>query len=155
MGWTNSHLHHFEVEKQLYGDPMLIGDNFEDMEYEDSTTTNLSDIIPENRRKFRFDYEYDFGDSWHHEILWEGCPKEESGRKYPLCVEGERACPPEDCGGIWGYPNFIEAIENPNHERHEEILEWIGGSFDPEAFDPTAASKAMKKGLGDWRKESF
>src|SRR5476651_34944 len=58
MGWTNSHLHHFEVEKQLYGDPMLIGDNFEDMEYADSTTTNLSDIIPENRRKYRFDYEY-------------------------------------------------------------------------------------------------
>jgi hypothetical protein len=155
MGWTNSHLHHFEFGKQLYGDPMLIGDNFEDMEYEDSTTTNLSDIIPENRRKFRFDYEYDFGDSWHHEILWEGCPKEEPGKKYPRCVEGERACPPEDCGGIWGYPNFIEALKNPDHERHEELLEWIGGKFDPEVFDAVAATKAMKKGLGDWREEAW
>ena len=135
MGWTNSHLHHFEVGKQLYGDPILIGDNFEDMEYEDSTATNLSDIIPENRRKFRFDYEYDFGDSWHHEILFEGCKKMEAGKKDPLCIEGERACPPEDCGGIWGYPNFIQAIENPEHERHEELLEWIGGEFDPEEFD--------------------
>jgi Plasmid pRiA4b ORF-3-like protein len=149
MGWTNSHLHHFEVEKQLYGDPMLIGDNFDDMEYEDSTATNLSDIIPENRRKFRFDYEYDFGDSWHHEILWEGCPKEEPGKKYPLCLEGERGCPPEDCGGIWGYPDFVQAIDNPNHERHKELLEWIGSSFDPEAFDPAAATKAMKNWLRD------
>jgi hypothetical protein len=61
---------------------------------------------------------------------------------------------PEDCGGIWGYPDFIQAIENPDHERHEELLEWIGGSFDPETFDPAAATKAMRKGLGDWRKEA-
>jgi hypothetical protein len=155
MGWTNSHLHHFEVGKQLYGDPMLIGDNFEDMEYEDSTATNLSDIIPENRRKVRFDYEYDFGDSWHHEILFEGYKKMEPGKKYPLCFEGERACPPEDCGGIWSYPDFIEAIENPAHKRHEELVEWVGGSFDPEAFDPVAATKAMKKGLRDWKKAGW
>ena len=154
MGWTNSHLHHFKIGEQYFGDPMLMQETFDEMGYVDSTTSNLSDIIPENRKKFRFDYEYDFGDSWHHEILWEGCPKEEPGKKYPLCVEGERACPPEDCGGIWGYPGFIEAIENPEHERHEELLEWIGGSFDPETFDPAAATKAMKKGLGDWRREA-
>jgi Plasmid pRiA4b ORF-3-like protein len=154
MGWTNSHLHHFKIGEQFYGDPMIIGDNFDEFGYADSTTTNLSDIIPENRRKFRFLYEYDFGDSWYHEILFEGYKKMEPGKKYPFCLEGERACPPEDCGGIWGYPNFIDAIENPNHERHEEILEWIGGSFDPEAFDPLAATKAMKKGLGDWRKDA-
>ena len=125
------------------------------LEYEDSTTTNLSDIIPENRRKFRFIYEYDFGDSWNHEILFEGLKKTEPGKKYPLCLEGERACPPEDCGGIWGYPDFIDAIQNPDHERHEELLEWIGGDFDAEAFDPVKATKAMKKGLGDWRKEAW
>ena len=67
--------------------------------------------------------------------------------KYPLCPEGARACPPDDCGGIWGYPDFIQAIEDSDHERHEELPEWIGGSFDPEAFDPAAATKAMKKGL--------
>jgi hypothetical protein len=155
MGWTNSHLHHFKIGEQFYGDPMLIGDNFEEFEYEDSTTTTLSDIIPENRRKFRFEYEYDFGDSWYHEILFEGHAKEEPGKKYPLCLDGERACPPEDCGGIWGYPDFIQAIENQDHERHEELLEWIGGSFDPEVFDPAAATKEMKKGLGNWRKEAW
>jgi hypothetical protein len=125
------------------------------MEYEDSTTTNLSEIIPENAKKFRFIYEYDFGDSWYHEVLFEGCPSEEPGKRYPLCIDGKRACPPEDCGGIWGYPDFIHAIENPDDERHEELLEWIGGSFDPGAFDPAAATKAMKKGLGDWRREAW
>src|SRR5260370_579605 len=154
MGWTNSHLHHFEVGDQLYGDPMLLQENFEEMEYEDSTTTNLSEIIPENAKKFRFIYEYDFGDSWYHEVLFEGCPSEEPGKRYPLCIDGKRACPPEDCGGIWGYPDFIQAIENPDDERHAELLEWIGGSFDPGAFDPAAATKAMKKGLGVWSREA-
>ena len=71
--------------------------------------------------------------------------------KYPLCLEGERACPQEDCGGIWSYPDFLEAIENPDNERHEELLEWVGGRFDPEKFDPAKATKAMRKGLPDWR----
>jgi hypothetical protein len=134
---------------------MLIGDNFEEFGYENSTTTNLSDIIPPNVRRFRFLYEYDFGDSWYHEILFEGYPKEEPGKKYPLCIDGKRTCPPEDCGGIWSYPEFLNAIENPNHKRHEELHEWMGGEFDPETFDAAAATKAMKKGLGDWRKESW
>src|SRR5271157_4079742 len=69
MGWTNSHLHHFKIGEKYYGDPMLMQENFEEMAYEDSTTTNLSDIIPKNAKKFKFIYEYDFGDSWYHEIL--------------------------------------------------------------------------------------
>jgi hypothetical protein len=151
MGWTNSHLHHFRVKDQLYGDPMLLQENFEDMEYEDSTTTRISDILPETGRRFRFEYEYDFGDSWNHEVLFEGVVRADPKAKYPLCLEGERACPPEDCGGIWGYPDFVEAIQNPDHERHEELLEWVGGRFDPEEFDPAKATKAMRKGLPDWR----
>jgi hypothetical protein len=71
--------------------------------------------------------------------------------KYPLCLEGARAGRPEDCGGIWGYADFVDAIPNPDNERHEELLEWIGGSFDPEAFDPANATKAMMKALPDWR----
>jgi hypothetical protein len=71
--------------------------------------------------------------------------------KYPLCLEGERACPPADCGGIRGYPDFLEAILNQDHDRHEELLGWIGGSFDPNEFDPANVTKAMKKGLPDWR----
>ena len=151
MGWTNSHLHHFKVKDQLYGDPMLLQENFEDMEYEDSTTTRISDILPKTGRRFRFQYEYDFGDSWYHEVLFEGAVRADPKGKYPLCLEGERACPPEDCGGIWGYADFVEAIQNPDHERHEELPEWVGGRFDPEEFDPAKATKAMRKGLPGWR----
>jgi hypothetical protein len=151
MGWTNSHLHHFRIGEQLYGDPDLMQENFEDMEYKDSTTTKVSDILPKTGRRFRFQYEYDFGDSWYHEVLFEGVVRADPKVKYPLCLEGERACPPEDCGGVWGYADFVEAIQNPDHERHEELLEWVGGSFDPEEFDPVKATKAMRKGLPDWR----
>jgi hypothetical protein len=151
MGWTNSHLHHFRIGEQLYGDPELMQENFEEMEYEDSTTTKISDILPRNKKRFRFQYEYDFGDSWYHEVLFEGVMPADPKMKYPLCLEGARACPPEDCGGIWGYPDFVEAIQNPDHERHEELLEWVGGSFDPEKFDAVKATKAMRKGLPDWR----
>ena len=59
----------------------------------------------------------------------------EVGTRYPRCVAGKRACPPEDCGGVWGYADFLKAINDPGHESHEEMLEWIGGSFDPEKFD--------------------
>ena len=151
MGWTNSHLHHFKVGEQLYGDPDLMQENFEDMGYKDSTTTRISDILPKTGKRFRFRYEYDFGDSWDHEVLFEGVVRADPKVKYPLCLEGARACPPEDCGGIWGYADFMEAIQNPDHERHEELLEWVGGRFDPEAFDPRRATKAMRKGLPDWR----
>jgi len=75
----------------------------------------------------------------------------EPRKKYPLCLEGARVCPPEDCGGIWSYADFVEAIQNPEDERHEKLLEWVGGRFDPEAFDPEKTTKAMKKGLPDWR----
>lgn len=65
--------------------------------------------------------------------------------KYPVCLEGERACPPEDCGGVWGYDDLLEAIRNPKHEEHESMLEWIGGRFDPAAFDAKEATKAMRR----------
>jgi hypothetical protein len=151
MGWTNSHLHHFRIGEQLYGDPDLMQENFEDLEYKDSTTTSISDILPRTGKRFRFQYEYDFGDSWYHEVLFEGVVQPDAKVKYPLCLEGARACPPEDCGGIWGYVDFVEAVQNPANERHEELLEWVGGRFDPEEFDPAQATKAMKQGLPDWR----
>ena len=148
MGWTNSHLHHFRLGEQYYGDPELMQENFEDMEYKDSTATRLSDIVPAGGKKFRFVYEYDFGDGWMHEIQVE---KIEDGKTKAECLAGARACPPEDCGGPWGYPDFLAAMSNPKHENHKDMVEWIGGSFDPEAFDPKAATKAMKQGLPDWR----
>lgn len=151
MGWTNSHLHQFEIKGQRYGDPELLDDGFEDFGCEDSTTTMVSEILPKTGRRFAFGYEYDFGDSWDHEVMFEGSPPVDPKAKYPQCVEGERACPPEDCGGVWGYDNFLAAIRNPKHAEHEDMLEWVGGKFDPEKFDPGKATKAMKKGLPDWR----
>jgi hypothetical protein len=79
--------------------------------------------------------EYDFGDSWLHEILVEKILPREPDARYPRCLTGKRACPPEDCGGIWGYADFLDAIRDPNHPEHEAMLEWIGDDFDPEAFD--------------------
>src|SRR5262245_12263286 len=155
MGWTNSHLHHFRVGEQLYGDPLLMQENFEVMGYEDSTTTKLSAILPRNGRRLAFEYEYDFGDGWRHEVLFEGCLRAEQGKRYPVCVEGARACPPEDVGGVWGYEEFLEAITDPEHEDHDGLLEWAGGSFDPEAFDPAAATREMHRGLPDWRSERW
>jgi hypothetical protein len=151
MGWTNSHLHHFKVGGQLYGDPDLMQENFEEMGYEDSTTTRISDILPKTGRRFRFVYEYDFGDSWDHEVLFEGVLRADPRVKYPLCLEGERACPPEGVGGVWGYADFLEAIQNPGHKEHEGMLEWVGGSFDAEEFDPEQATREMRQGLPDWR----
>lgn len=151
MGWTNSHLHRFVIDGQKYGDPELLDAGFGDFDCADSTVTMLSDILPEDSTRFIFSYEYDFGDGWKHEVLFEGCPAPDKRRKYPLCVEGERACPPEDCGGVWGYVHFLEAVADPEHEEHQDYVEWCGGSFSPEEFDPKAATRAMRKGLPDWR----
>lgn len=152
MGWTNSHLHQFEIKGERYGDPELLDDGFEDFECVDSTRTNLSQILPTTGNRFAFKYEYDFGDGWEHEVLYEGSPVVDPKGTYPVCLEGERACPPEDCGGVWGYADFLEAIRNPKHEEHKHLLDWIGGRFDPEEFDATLATKEMKKGLPDWKK---
>lgn len=151
MGWTNSHLHRFEIGKKRYADPMLMEEDMKEFGYKNSTSTMLSDIVPKNRKRMRFLYEYDFGDCWGHEVVFEGCPKTEAGGKFPVCLEGERACPPEDCGGWPGYANLLEALGNKKHEEHESMMEWVGGWFDPEKFDPSLATKAMKKGLPDWR----
>ena len=128
----------------------IVGDDF-DMDFEGETDVLLSKLLPKASRKAQWIYEYDFGDGWRHEILFEGFPLADPKAKYPQCVEGERACPPEDCGGPWGYADYLAALADPQHEQHEEMLDWIGGSFDPEEFDPALATKSMKKGLPDWR----
>jgi Plasmid pRiA4b ORF-3-like protein len=151
MGWTNSHLHHFRIVGRLYGDPMLLEETFEELNYADSTRTRLSDILPEGGQRFRFEYQYDFGDSWQHEVLFEGRLPSEPKPSDPLCLEGERACPPEDVGGVWGYADFLQAIADPENEQHEEMRQWIGRRFNPEAFNPVVATKRMKRGLPDWR----
>jgi hypothetical protein len=152
MGWTNSHLHHFQVGDTLYGDPWLMEEDFAEMGYVNSRATTLSEVLPKGGGRFRFEYEYDFGDSWRHELLFEGCLKAEPGRRYPWCVEGERACPPEDVGGVSGYGEFLAVLSDPGDEQHEPFLLWSGGKFDPESFDPEKATKRMRRGLPDCRR---
>jgi hypothetical protein len=154
MGWTNTHLHDFRIDDKRYGDPVLLHENFDDMDYEDSTATKISEILPKNGKAFRFGYEYDFGDCWGHEVLFEGCVRAEAGGRYPVCVEGARACPPEDVGGTGGYEEYLEAMADPEHERHEEFVGWRG-PFDPEAFNAASATKRMKRGLPDWRRDDW
>jgi len=151
MGWTNSHLHQFMIGGILYGDPELLCEGWEDETPPvNSRRTKVSKIVPKDGSRFAFNYEYDFGDSWEHEILFEGFLPAEKGTRYPLCVEGERACPPEDVGGVWGYQEYVEAMADPDHKRHEELMEW-SGPYDAEQFDAQAATKEMRKGLPDWR----
>jgi hypothetical protein len=152
MGWTNSHLHQFLIRGQRYGDPELLNDGFDDDDdLIDATEVRLSQLLEKKRRAFRFSYEYDFGDGWQHEIVYEGASPAEPRVRYPRCIEGARACPPDDCGGPWGYGDFLQAIRDPKHEDHETMLEWIGGAFDPEKFSPAVATKDMNRGLPNWR----
>ena len=147
MGWTNSHLYLFSNEFDRFGDPDLLNDGFHELECLDSTTEYLSDILPKSGDKSVFHYDYDFGDEWRHAILFEGQQAIDPKAEYPLCLEGEGACPPEDCGGVWGYVDFLEAIGNPTHDEHEDMLDWVGGRFDPDEFDAKAATMAMRKGF--------
>ena len=99
MSWTNSHIHHSRIDDKLYGHPRLLAETFGELGYKDSTRTRLRDILPERGGPSRFAYEYDFGDGWLHEVRSEGREPAEPRKRYPLCLEGERACPPEDVGG--------------------------------------------------------
>jgi Plasmid pRiA4b ORF-3-like protein len=146
MGWTNSHLHKFRIAGMDFGDPDLLSDDMEDYVFEDSTSTKIGEILPKTGERFGFEYEYDFGDGWKHEVAFEGCVRAEPGGRYPVCVEGARACPPEDVGGVWGYKEYQEAMADLDHERHKEYMGWRG-RFDPEAFDAETATKRMRRGL--------
>ena len=143
MGWENYHLHQFEIDGLRCGPPAPNDSDF-GLEMEDETRMLLSEIVPKGGQRFHFVYEYDFGDGWRHELLFEGHPPPEKRREYPLCVEGERACPPEDVGRTYGYQEYLEAMADPKHEEHESFMEW-GGPFDPEEFDAEAVTKKMRR----------
>jgi len=89
-------------------------------------------------------YEYDFGESWQHEILLGKIMEPEPNVAYPRCVEGARACPPEDVGGVWAFGDFLKALAAPKHENHRDIKEWVGGRFDPEKFDLNAVNRELR-----------
>jgi len=146
FGWENYHLHQFIVGGTYYGEPHP--DYLDYMDMHDEQEVTLGQIS--TGEGFEFRYEYDFGDSWLHQVLVEKVLPVELGQTHPACIAGRRACPPEDVGGIWGYDHFVEAIQDPNHEEHKEYLEWVGGPFDPEAFD----LKEINQALAALRRES-
>ena len=136
MGWTNSHLHLFDVDGKLYGEPSTEWES----EVLDSRKMTLEKIFSQGRTSFL--YEYDLGDSWRHEIRLLGTVE---GEEKPGCTAGARACPPEDCGGTPGYYQLLVAISDPEHEEHDAMLEWVGGKFDPNSFDVAAVDRALKR----------
>lgn len=141
MGWYDSHLHQFIVGKNYYGEPSL--DEFSELDLKDERKVRLGQVL--SKPKQRMVYEYDFGDGWEHDIVLEKVLPPDSNTRYPVCLEGAQACPPEDCGGVGGYENFLDAIRDPDHEEHDEYLEWIGGEFDPEKFDIALANRELKR----------
>ena len=143
MGWTDTHLHLFDIDGYHFSNPAMVED-FYDF---DSTVVNLSQVLPRSSKRFAFDYTYDYGDNWDHEIALEARLTAEPGTEYPVCLEGARACPPEDCGGVWGYMKMLDVIRDPEDEDHMDLLEWIGEDFDPEHFDPQQATMAMHRDL--------
>jgi hypothetical protein len=141
MGWENSHMHQFIVNGTYYG--QATPDDL-DLDVEDEDGILLGQIFT-GRKKPHIVYEYDFGDNWEHEIVLEKRLEPEPGFEYPRCVEGARACPPEDCGGIGIYAKFVEAISDPRHPNHREMKEWIGRKFDPEKFSVDKVNKELRR----------
>jgi hypothetical protein len=139
MGWENYHLHQFIVGGTWFGEPSP--DDY--YEVEDERRVTLARIA--RGEKFKFTYEYDFGDGWEHELLVEKILAPESGAAYPRCLTGKRACPPEDVGGVWGYADFLEAVRNPSHPEHKDMQRWAGGNFDPAAFDLAAVNLMLQQ----------
>lgn len=140
MGWQGGHLHNFEIDGTYYSYPHPDTD-WEDTGDVDYRRITLKKVAPATKAKFS--YLYDFGDGWEHEIAVEKIIEGTPTPLPPLCVGGERACPPEDVGGVWGYAEFLKAIGDPKHAEHAHYLDWIGGAFDPEAFDLAAVNQAL------------
>ena len=138
MGWEDSHLHQFIVNDSHYGLPDP------DIEIQDERDVSLGQVV--SKVNDRLIYEYDFGDSWEHELLVEKIlPLNEENRS-PVCLAGKGACPPEDCGGIWGYEDLLKAVRDPKHPEHKEMMRWVGSEFDPDAFDLTMVNNVLYGG---------
>ncbi len=137
FGWWDCHLHEFRIGSTAYaaddgggwGEPP-----------EDDAEATLVDAAPTNTS---FTYTYDFGDNWEHVIEVESIDPVEPGARYPRCISGRRASPPEDCGGVPGYLDLIDAMADPAHPRHDELREWVGGDFDPEHVDLDQINAAL------------
>ncbi|HVB05089.1 MAG TPA: plasmid pRiA4b ORF-3 family protein [Acidimicrobiales bacterium] len=130
MGWEDAHLHCFRIAGVRYGPA---DDDFGDDV--DEATVTIAETLGAHGRG---EYLYDFGDSWEHELLVEKATEPVELDGLATCLGGKGACPPEDCGGIWGYAQMLEVLADPTHEDHEDAVEWLGDEFDPDAFDLAA-----------------
>lgn len=140
MGWEDAHLHEFEVVGHRYGEPS--GDVWPGMQRTFSENSiRLGMLVDQGVKRFR--YAYDFGDAWEHQVVIENVRAIDSEQQYPSVMAGKRACPPEDCGGVYGYYRLLEILADPNDEEHAELTEWVGGDFDAERFDREAVNAAL------------
>lgn len=141
MGWTNSHLHQFIKDQTFYTKRYPDDDTWEELDNVDYAKIKISNLL--KKEKDKIVYEYDFGDSWEHDIILEKILLYDQNIKYPVCVAGKMNCPPEDCGGVWGYSDMLEILKNPDHEEYDSFIEWLGEEFDPEYFDREAINKML------------
>jgi len=139
MGWTNSHLHQFVKDRVCYGmpDEDFPSDMLDELDY------RLDQVL--KKEKDTLIYEYDFGDGWLHDVVLEKILPFKTDVKLPVCLKGSRACPPEDIGGVPGYEMFLQAIADPSHPEYEDMLEWIGGDFDPEQFNLLEVNNLLRE----------
>lgn len=146
MGWDDQHMHEFRAGKRHIGraDP---DERFMDTSpVESERTTRLCDVL--RRAGAKMNYTYDFGDGWEHSIVLEKRLPPDQDTVYPVCLDGRLACPPEDCGGIPGFYRLLHAIANPKSKEHDELREWAGDDFDPEAFSVDMVNKRLSPGRG-------
>lgn len=140
MGWSNDHLHEFQVGRKRYG---TVRPNDYDPEcVTDERETELRDVFKRKNTKLR--YIYDFGDRWTHQVVVEHVSEPEPGVRYPVCLGGERRCPPEDCGGIGGYDLMLEALQDPSCEAHDAYRGWLASDFDPDDFDLNRVNRSLE-----------
>ena len=142
IGWWNSHLHQFIYKDVYYLNPAWM-DDFGGVKFKDERRVKLKNL--KLKEGDFFVYEYDFGDSWYHVVEVEAITENTKNRKYPVCLGGARACPPEDCGGVPGYLQMLETLKGEDSEEKREILQWLGRRFDPEAFSLDAANRELKR----------
>lgn len=144
MGWTNSHLHQFIIGNDSF-QPDYEGMD-DDGYSQPYTDKRLNDFLENENSKLV--YEYDFGDSWNHEIVLEKILEEDKNTFYPVCTDGKNTCPVEDCGGIWGYEDLVKVLKNKKHPEHEEMKEWLGleedEDFDPKEFNKEYINESLK-----------
>jgi hypothetical protein len=136
MGWDNYHMHSWTIAGIDYGQSQP------DFNVRSENAIKLNQVV--QGEKFKFSYVYDFGDSWEHEILVEKELPCSTDTKYPVCITGKRACPPEDCGGSWGYAELLEIIADSSHPEYEERMEWVGESFNPDVFNINEVNKRLQ-----------